>query len=711
MDNKLGVYICKGCGIGECLDTEHLVEIAKSEHSAPIVRTSAAFCLEDVQIIKDDIERQGIRSAVIAACSSRVNTDIFSLKPAMVQRVNLREQVAWSHAPNTEETQSLAEDYLRMGVIRAQKTETPVPYSATNERTILVIGGGITGMTAALDAADAGFGVVLVEKQAFLGGFAAEIHRHFPGRPSYERLEENPTAELIRKVQAHPDIRLILSAKVEGIEGQPGQFVATVRQDQVTHQFQAGAVVMATGWKVDDAARLETYGLGKYANVVTSATVEQMAGRGAIVRPSDGREARTVAIVQGGSSANGDDLLYGGNVTSLVMLKQAMYFREANPHAAVYVIYQNLQTPGQYEYLYRRVQRDEGIFFSRGDIRSVTEDEQRNLILDLENSLLGPSVRLQADMLVLPVEMVPAAASSAPLNLHYLQGKELPPTQSAFADSRFICFPYETRRTGIYSAGCCRQTMDMPSSAQDGTAGALKAIQCIENSAMGSAVHPRSGDLTYPKFFMQKCTSCGRCSQECPFSAIELNEKKNPVLDPNRCRRCGICMGACPVQIISFEDYSVDMLSSMIRAVSMPEGDDEKIRVLVLACENDAYPALDMAGIQRLQYPANVRVIPVRCLGSVNSVLIADAMSRGFDGVALMGCKSGEDYQCHFIQGSELLGKRMDNVRETLKRLVLEPERVRVQEIAISDSGEIPAMLGEFVESVKKLGPNPFKGF
>ena len=106
-----------------------------------------------------------------------------------------------------------------------------------------------------------------------------------------------------------------------------------------------------------------------------------------------------------------------------------------------------------------------------------------------------------------------------------------------------------------------------------------------------------------------------------------------------------------------------------------------------------------------------MRVIPVRCLGSVNSILIADAVSRGFDGVALLGCKSGEDYQCHFIRGSELLKTRMGNVQETLERLALEPERVSVMEVAISDADRIPVLLGDFVRAIKAVGPNPMKGF
>jgi len=170
-------------------------------------------------------------------------------------------------------------------------------------------------------------------------------------------------------------------------------------------------------------------------------------------------------------------------------------------------------------------------------------------------------------------------------------------------------------------------------------------------------------------------------------------------------------MGSCPVQVISFPDYSVEMMSAMQKAVSLPEDDEAKQRILVLACENDAYPALDMVGINRLHYPAIYRVVPVRCLGSVNSIVVADAIQRGFDGVALLGCRSGEDYQCHFIQGSELLDRRMDNVRETLSRLALEEDRVKVFETSIADSRRLPGVLEAFAEAISSMGPNPMKGF
>jgi len=182
-------------------------------------------------------------------------------------------------------------------------------------------------------------------------------------------------------------------------------------------------------------------------------------------------------------------------------------------------------------------------------------------------------------------------------------------------------------------------------------------------------------------------------------------------MNPTRCRRCGTCMGACPERVISFKNYSVPMIGNMIKEIEIPEEFEEKPRILVFACENDAIPALDMTGMNRLKYNPWIRIIPVRCLGSLNLVWIADAMGRGYDGILLMGCKHGEDYQCHFIKGSELAEIRLSKVSETLDRLGLESERVKAVEVNIMDYMEIPKILDEFAEELEELGPNPMKDF
>jgi len=170
-------------------------------------------------------------------------------------------------------------------------------------------------------------------------------------------------------------------------------------------------------------------------------------------------------------------------------------------------------------------------------------------------------------------------------------------------------------------------------------------------------------------------------------------------------------MGACPERIIGFKDYNIDLIGSMVKAVEVPEDDEDRLRIIVFVCENDAYPALDMAGMNRLGINHMIRFIPVRCLGSVNMAWIRDALSAGMDGAMLLGCTYGDDYQCHFVKGSEIANKRMENIGDTLSSLGLESERCAAEQVAITDYYKIPQILNDFVERIVEMGPNPFKGF
>jgi quinone-modifying oxidoreductase subunit QmoB len=297
------------------------------------------------------------------------------------------------------------------------------------------------------------------------------------------------------------------------------------------------------------------------------------------------------------------------------------------------------------------------------------------------------------------------------LNLAYRQGPDLPALAYGFPDSHYVCFPYETRRTGVYAAGTVRAPMDAAQASEDGWGAAMKAVQVIAAAGRGEAVHPRAGDVGVADFFLQRCTQCKRCTEECPFGTLDEDAKGTPQYNPLRCRRCGVCLGACPERIVSFPDHTVDAVASMIKSIEVPEEDEEKPRILALLCENDALPALDDAALRRASWNAWVRVIPIRCLGSVNLVWINEALSRGIDGVILIGCKRGDDYQCHFIKGSELAHKRLENIQETLTRLALEPERIKVVELGRDEMARIPVLFDEFAAALEECGPNPLKGF
>jgi len=216
-------------------------------------------------------------------------------------------------------------------------------------------------------------------------------------------------------------------------------------------------------------------------------------------------------------------------------------------------------------------------------------------------------------------------------------------------------------------------------------------------------------DPCIQEFDLKRCTQCKRCTEECPFGALNEDIKGTPEPNPTRCRRCGICLGSCPERIINFATYSVDMIGSMVKAIEVPEEFDEKPRILGFICENDALPALDQAALQRLPLDPWTRYIPLRCLGSLNLIWINDALSKGIDGVLLFGCKFGDDYQCHFIKGSELADYRLGKIQETLDRLMLEGERIRYEQLAIDDYKKVPEIIEEFNETLENLGPNPFK--
>lgn len=713
MDKQIGVFLCQGCGIGEALDLKALADVARSEYHVADCAVQTCLCGDEGrEAVKKAIESGGNKAFVVGACSGRTMTEAFAFDPTrtVVERVNLREHVVWTHKPNDEDTQMLAEDCLRMGIVKAQKTEPLEPNLGESSDRLLVIGGGQTGLAAAIEAALAGRDVILIEKDAKLGGFAARVHRKYPTADPFRDLEPPTIGALVKAADSSERIHVFTGAQVEEITGQPGMFEVTFVHGQTRQTERVGAVVVATGFRPYDPTKLTHLGFGAHPNVITNVALEDLARGGRIVRPSDGQDARSVAFIQCAGSRDENHLPYCSGVCCCVSLKQALYVREQNRDARAFVFYKDLRASGEYELFYKRVQEDEGVFLTKGEVVEIRPHDEHRVAVVVDSALLGERMTVVVDLVVLATGLVPATADNPTLNLTYRKGKELPVVAGGFCDSEFICFPYESQRTGIYAAGAVRHPMDGAAAARDGAGAALKALQCTRSVARGAAVHPRSGDLSWPSFFLQRCTQCKRCTEECPFGALDEDAKGTPKVNINRCRRCGICLGACPERIVSFKSYSVDMIASMVKAIDVPEEDEEKPRVLAFMCENDAYPVLDQVGHRRIAYDPMTRVIPVRCLGSVNLVWIADALSKGIDGVILIGCQFGTDYQCHFIHGSEIATKRLDNLKETLGRLALEPERVAVVQLAMSDVERLPKILDEFAETIRRLGPNPYKG-
>jgi quinone-modifying oxidoreductase, subunit QmoB len=743
--DKIGTYICTGCDIGAAVDIDALEKTANGK-SAKVVRHECLCSKEGVGLIHADIDAGTVNGVLVAACSHRAKTEVFRFdrSKAATERVSLREQVAWTQPHGEEDTQMLADDLMLMGLVKLSKQELPKLQDEPIDRSVLVVGGGLAGLTAAKAAAGMGHSVVLVEKEGRLGGYLRDIKEVIPEAPPYSAPHENPIKDLIAEVEGNSDIRVLTSTTLKRVEGQPGQFKVEVEGDS----FEAGAIVQATGASPVDPGTLEYLGYGKSPDVVTSQQMEEMLAAGKVARPSDGSVPGRIVFIQCAGSRDQERNPYCSAECCGVSLKQIAAIKRDFKDIECAVIYKDIRAPGQLEHLYAAVQDTEGTMFARGEVDHI-EPVGGGLGITVKESPLGEGAELSADMVVLALGMVPSSADGEAirelhdaygrieknesetqvaeakklvdklvqhegteiLNLKYRQGPDMPVLKYSFPDSHYICFPYETRRTGIYAAGALHAPMDVHQAAEDAFGAAMKAVQCIEANTRGEAVHPRAGDVSVADFFLQRCTQCKRCTEECPFGTINEDAKGTPEYQPLRCRRCGICLGACPERIISFPEYSVDGVASMIKSFDVPEEFDEKPRIIVFMCENDALPAFDTAAKKRIQMSPWIRIIPVRCLGACNNVWVAESLSRGIDGVLLIGCKRGDDYQCHYIRGSELAHTRISNIGETLTRLALESERVEVVELARDEFHRIPEVIQTFVDTMEEIGPNPLKGF
>jgi len=559
---RVGVYVCHcGINIAATVDVNAVAEYAAHLPGVVVSRNYTYMCSDPGQgLIKNDILELGLNRVVVASCSPLMHEPTFratvaevGMNPYCFEMANIREQCSWVHSGEPVTTlkamQLVASAVAKASLLEPlQVRHVPVIPAA------LVVGGGIAGMQAALDIAEAGFQATLVERAPRLGGHAIELYRTFPTLESTAELV-NP---LIETVTHHPRIRVLTGAELVEIGGYVGNFQAKVRQGETEHQIQAGAIVVATGFDVFDARHKPEYGYGVYPQVITTLDFERLA---AGELQFNGHQPKKVVFIQCvGSRDKTIGNPYCSRICCMVTAKQARLVRERLPQAEINVFYMDVRAFGKgFEEFYDAARQD-GVIYRRGNPSEIIRRGDR-VVVRAEDTLLGEPVEVEADLVVLAVGMMPRTDTDAVAGLLKLARS----ADGFFLEAHPKLRPVDTAMAGLFLAGCCQGPKDISETVAQARAAASAALIPLMRGKV-----PVEAATSYVD--EELCAGCGQCAEVCAYSALSLHPVRgvmttNPVL----CQGCGACAAACPSGAINIHHFTFDQFLAQIEALTAPQ--------------------------------------------------------------------------------------------------------------------------------------------
>ncbi len=458
-------------------------------------------------------------------------------------------------------------------------------------------------------------------------------------------------------------------------------------------EFNAGAIIVATGYQPFDAKRKEEYGYGRYKNVITSLELERMLGaagptHGRVVSPSTGKDVKSAAfILCVGSRDEQVGNPYCSKVCCMASIKNAMKIAEKYPDAKVTVHYIDIRAGGEmYEEYYKRAQ-EMGVSFVRGRVAEVEESDGR-AIIHYEDTLSGEKCHEACDLVVLAIGMEANKYSEQIGKMLNLSTRPDRFFQSAHPKMR----PVDTHTKGVFIAGCAGGPKEIQVSIEQGSAAAAKAESLLHRGEI--EIEPLSA-YVLPGL----CDGCRICESVCELGRIKVIKGK-AVVDEVACRGCGSCSAACPTGAVQLKSYTDDQILAQIAEATREI--NEFPLVIGFLCHWCSYAAADLAGSMRLQYPTNLRNIRVLCAGRVNPSFVLEALRRGADGVLVAGCRFGE---CHYTIGNYCASQRMNVLSKLLVDLGFDERRLRVEWIAASEGEKFAGIVKDFVGQLKDIGP------
>jgi heterodisulfide reductase subunit A len=548
------------------VDVQAATDAAGKLPNVVVARDYTYMCSDPGQgLIKDDIAELGLTAVVVASCSPLMHEATFrsaaeeaGANPYRVEIANIREQCSWVHEPGDEAT-AKASQLIASAVAKCNLLEELFEREAEVVPRALVIGAGVAGMQAALDVADAGFQVYLVERARTIGGRAAQLRRTFPTMESVKEL----LSPMIARTREHPFIQVMVQSQVIEVGGYYGNFDVKVRSDDKdVADLKVGTVIVATGFDLFDPLRKPELGYGAYPQVITSAEFEQLVspdgptGGEMVV---NGREPRNVVFVQCvGSRDRQVGNAYCSRVCCMYTAKQADLVLQCVPDADVSVLYMDIRAFGKgFEEFYDHV-RENGVLYRRGSPSEVVRDPQGDgLLVRAEDTLLRRPIEIPADLVVLAVGMEPRERTKDVAALLRLATS----ADGFLAEAHPKLRPVDTAVAGVYLAGTCQGPKDIPDSIAQARAAAAAALAPMMRGRVNVEAATAYIDADV-------CAGCGICTTHCAYGALALHPHLG-VMTVNAllCQGCGACAAACPNGAANLRHYTFDQILAQVDAL------------------------------------------------------------------------------------------------------------------------------------------------
>jgi heterodisulfide reductase subunit A2 len=567
---KIGVYVCQcGTNIAKVVDCDGVAETMARMPGVVCSKSYKYMCSNPGQeMIVQDINELGLDRVVIAACSPHMHERTFrkavtqaGMNEYYLEIANIREQCSWVHDDRTEATEK-ARDLTIAATRRVVYQEALERRSVDMCPNVLVIGGGIAGMTAALDLAEAGGQVYLVERSDHLGGNVAKVDLTAP----YLESARDILTERVTRVMEHPRIEVFTEAEVQDVHGYVGNFQATVvarsnggLQDTMVD---VGSVVVATGYQTFDAARMANYGYGRLPNVITSHELEKMLREGR-VETKEGKPPQYVAIIHCVGSRSLEFHAYCSRVCCMTALKYAHEIKSSVPGVYVSDVYVDMHAFGKgHEDLYRRTSEANTLFlmYEKGDypvIQKAPSGDECEMLILVNEMLSGETIEIPADLVVLMVGMEARADCREVARMVNISCDR----DGWFIESHPKLDPVATTTDGIYIAGACQAPKDIPDTVAQARAAAARIMARIAHGTI-------EVDAVYAEIDEDRCSGCRICNALCPYVAIEFDDEKHRSrVISALCKACGACVAACPSSAITARGFTDQQIFAQIEGV------------------------------------------------------------------------------------------------------------------------------------------------